>query len=70
MSFPAGLAVSVLQALIGNLVTIARLERNPIVKAEIELRGFARDIPAGVFCYPVSQAADITAGQCDTHSRS
>ena len=43
-----------------NLVTVARLERNPTVKAEIELRGFERDIPAGFLCYPVSQAADIT----------
>jgi len=43
-----------------NLVTVARLERNPTVKTEIELRGFARDIPAGFLCYPVSQAADIT----------
>ena len=44
-----------------NLVTVARLERNPTVKAEIEQRGFARDIPAGFLAYPVSQAADITA---------
>ena len=44
-----------------NLVTVARLERNPTVRAEVELRGFARDIPAGFLCYPVSQAADITA---------
>jgi tryptophanyl-tRNA synthetase len=44
-----------------NLVTVARLERNPTVKAEIEQRGFERDIPAGFLCYPVSQAADITA---------
>ena len=44
-----------------NLVTLARLERNPTVKAEIQQRGFARDIPAGFLCYPVSQAADITA---------
>jgi tryptophanyl-tRNA synthetase len=43
-----------------NLVTVARLERNPTVRAEIELRGFARDIPAGFLAYPVSQAADIT----------
>jgi tryptophanyl-tRNA synthetase len=43
-----------------NLVTVARLERNPTVKAEVELRGFERDIPAGFLCYPVSQAADIT----------
>lgn len=46
-----------------NVVTVARLERNPTVKAEIQLRGFARDIPAGFLCYPVSQAADITAFQ-------
>ena len=44
-----------------NLVTVARLERNPTVKAEIQQRGFVRDIPAGFLCYPVSQAADITA---------
>lgn len=43
-----------------NLVTVARLERNPTVKAEIELRGFQRDLPAGFLTYPVSQAADIT----------
>jgi tryptophanyl-tRNA synthetase len=43
-----------------NLVSVARLERNPTVKAEVELRGFARDVPAGFLCYPVSQAADIT----------
>ena len=43
-----------------NLVTLARLERNPTVRSEIELRGFARDIPAGFLTYPVSQAADIT----------
>ncbi len=46
-----------------NLVTVARLERNPTVKSEIELRGFARDIPAGFLAYPVSQAADITAAR-------
>ncbi len=44
-----------------NLVTVARLERNPTVRAEITARGFERDIPAGFLCYPVSQAADITA---------
>jgi tryptophanyl-tRNA synthetase len=53
-------ALSELTVLYLNLVTVARLERNPTVKAEIELRGFARDIPAGFFCYPVSQAADIS----------
>jgi tryptophanyl-tRNA synthetase len=44
-----------------NLVTVARLERNPTIKEEIRLRGFERDIPAGFMTYPVSQAADITA---------
>jgi tryptophanyl-tRNA synthetase len=53
-------ALSELTVLYLNLVTVARLERNPTVKAEVELRGFERDIPAGFFCYPVSQAADIT----------
>ena len=53
-------ALSELTVLYLNLVTVARLERNPTVKAEIELRGFTRDIPAGFLCYPVSQAADIT----------
>jgi tryptophanyl-tRNA synthetase len=53
-------ALAELTVLYLNLVTVARLERNPTVKAEIELRGFARDIPAGFLCYPVSQAADIS----------
>ena len=53
-------ALSELTVLYLNLVTVARLERNPTVKAEVELRGFERDIPAGFLCYPVSQAADIT----------
>jgi tryptophanyl-tRNA synthetase len=44
-----------------NLVTLARLERNPTVKEEIRQRGFERDVPAGFLTYPVSQAADITA---------
>ena len=44
-----------------NLVSVARLERNPTIKSEIVLRGFERDIPAGFLTYPVSQAADITA---------
>ncbi len=53
--------MAMLTVLYLNLVTVARLERNPTVRAEIELRGFKRDIPAGFFTYPVSQAADITA---------
>lgn len=44
-----------------NLVTVSRLERNPTIKEEIRTRGFERDIPAGFLCYPVAQAADITA---------
>ncbi len=44
-----------------NLVTVARLERNPTVKSEIKLRAFSGGIPAGFLTYPVSQAADITA---------
>ena len=44
-----------------NLVSVARLERNPTIKDEIRQRGFERDIPAGFLCYPVAQAADITA---------
>ena len=44
-----------------NLTTVARLERNPTIRSEIEQRGFERNIPAGFLAYPVSQAADITA---------
>jgi tryptophanyl-tRNA synthetase len=44
-----------------NLVTVARVERNPTVKDELKQKGMERDIPLGFFSYPVSQAADITA---------
>lgn len=44
-----------------NLVTVSRLQRNPTVKAEIQLRNFEASIPVGFFTYPISQAADITA---------
>jgi tryptophanyl-tRNA synthetase len=44
-----------------NLVSVARLERNPTVKEEMRQRGFERDVPAGFLAYPVSQAADIAA---------
>ena len=54
-------ALNELSMLYMNLVTVARLERNPTVKSEIVFRGFERDIPAGFLVYPVSQAADITA---------
>lgn len=43
-----------------NLVTVARLQRNPTVKNEIQLRNFEASIPVGFFTYPISQAADIT----------
>ncbi len=48
-----------------NLVTVARLQRNPTVKEEIVQRGFSKRLPAGFLCYPVSQAADITAFRAD-----
>ena len=44
-----------------NLVTVSRLQRNPTVKAEIQMRNFEASIPVGFFTYPISQAADITA---------
>ncbi len=44
-----------------NLVTVSRLQRNPTVKAEIQMRNFETSIPVGFFTYPISQAADITA---------
>ena len=44
-----------------NLVTVSRVQRNPTVKSEIQQRGFETSIPVGFFCYPISQAADITA---------
>lgn len=54
-------ALAELTLLYLNFVTVGRLERNPTIKTEIHLRGFKRDIPAGFLCYPVAQAADITA---------
>ena len=44
-----------------NLVTVSRVQRNPTVKAEIQMHNFEASIPVGFFCYPISQAADITA---------
>ena len=49
-----------------NLVTVARLQRNPTVKAEIQMRNFEQSIPVGFMCYPISQAADITAFKATT----
>lgn len=48
-----------------NLVTVARLQRNPTVKDEMKQKGFGENVPAGFLMYPVSQAADITAFQAD-----
>ena len=49
-----------------NLVTVSRVQRNPTVKAEIQQRNFEASIPVGFFCYPISQAADITAFRATT----
>ena len=49
-----------------NLVTVSRVQRNPTVKSEIQMRGFETSIPLGFFCYPISQAADITAFRATT----
>ena len=49
-----------------NLVTLSRLQRNPTVKSEIQLRNFEASIPVGFLCYPISQAADITAFKATT----
>lgn len=49
-----------------DLVTVARLQRNPTVKSEIQMRNFESSIPVGFFTYPISQAADITAFRATT----
>ncbi|HBI63838.1 MAG TPA: tryptophan--tRNA ligase [Clostridiales bacterium] len=49
-----------------NLVTVSRLQRNPTVKAEIQMRNFEASIPVGFFTYPISQASDITAFRATT----
>ena len=49
-----------------NLVTVSRLQRNPTVKTEIQMRNFEASIPVGFFCYPISQAADIAAFKATT----
>ncbi len=54
-------ALAELSALYMNIVTVARVERNPTVKSEIAQKGFARSLPVGFLVYPISQAADITA---------
>lgn len=56
-------ALAELTMLYLNFVSVARLERNPTIKDEIQMRGFGRNIPVGFLCYPAAQAADITAFQ-------
>ena len=54
-------ALAELTMLYMNIVTVARVERNPTVKSEIAQKGFSRSLPVGFLAYPISQAADITA---------
>ena len=49
-----------------DLVSVSRLQRNPTVKSEIQMRNFEASIPVGFFTYPISQAADITAFRATT----
>ena len=49
-----------------NLISVSRVQRNPTVKTEIKMRNFETSIPVGFFCYPVSQASDITAFRATT----
>lgn len=58
--------IALLGMIYANLVTVARVERNPTVKEELHQKGLDRDIPFGFFAYPVSQAADITAFKATT----
>lgn len=58
-------ALAELTMLYMNIVSVARVERNPTVKAEIAQKGFSRTLPTGFLVYPISQAADITAFKAD-----
>lgn len=51
---------------LSNLISVSRVQRNPTVKSEIKMRNFEANLPLGFFCYPVSQAADITAFKATT----
>ena len=51
---------------LSNLISVSRVQRNPTVKTEIKMRNFEANLPLGFFCYPVSQAADITAFKATT----
>ena len=55
-----------LSTYLSNLISVSRVQRNPTVKTEIKMRNFEANLPLGFFCYPVSQAADITAFKATT----
>lgn len=58
--------LSELTTYLSNLISVSRVQRNPTVKTEIKMRNFEANLPLGFFCYPVSQAADITAFKATT----
>jgi tryptophanyl-tRNA synthetase len=58
-------ALPEMAALYANLIPVGQLERNPTIRSEIVARGFGHAVPAGFLCYPLSQAADITAFSAD-----
>ena len=58
--------LAALTTYLSNLVSVSRVQRNPTVKTEIKMRNFEANLPLGFFCYPVSQAADITAFKATT----
>ena len=66
LAYRAGAELMELSFYYMNLVTVSRLQRNPTVKSEIQMRNFETSIPVGFFCYPISQAADITAFKATT----
>ena len=66
LSVLAGHPADLVLMIYANLVSVARVERNPTVKEELHQKGLDRDIPFGFFAYPVSQAADITAFRATT----
>ena len=58
--------LAALTTYLSNLISVSRVQRNPTVKTEIKMRNFEANLPLGFFCYPVSQAADITAFKATT----
>ena len=63
---PEKVRQNVIEVALDDLVTVSRLQRNPTVKTEIQMRNFETSIPVGFFTYPISQAADITAFRATT----